>query len=82
MTKQEAINDLLEWIEQILREDREERVTDDNCGACEYDGAYLGASGDWCNECPGFERDDCFVLSEEILVKYGYTGNKIRRKLT
>lgn len=32
---------------------------------CEYDGAFLGQSGDWCNECPGFEKDDCFRLSDE-----------------
>ena len=35
------------------------------CGLCEYDGAYIGQSGDWCNECPGFERDDCFKLSDK-----------------
>ena len=36
------------------------------CGLCEYDGAYIGESGDWCNECPGFDRDDCFKLSDDV----------------
>ena len=26
---------------------------------------YIGQSGDWCNECPGFDRDDCFKLKEK-----------------
>ena len=48
--------------EEILAHIREREVDDSVCGLCEYDGAYIGQSGDWCNECPGFDKDDCFKL--------------------
>jgi hypothetical protein len=25
----------------------------------------MSDSGNWCNECPGFERDDCFKLKDQ-----------------
>ncbi len=37
---------------------------------CEYDGAFIGQSGDWCNECPGFDKEDCFKLSDECRKKW------------
>lgn len=56
---------LVSEFEEILSHIRESEVDDCVCGLCEYDGAYLGQSGDWCNECPGFEKDDCFKLKEK-----------------
>ena len=61
----EALNGIINRFEQILRDIRETKVDDSVCGMCEYDGAFVGQSGDWCNECPGFEKDDCFRLSDE-----------------
>ena len=60
----DALNGIINRFEQILRDIRESKVDDSVCGMCEYDGAFVGQSGDWCNECPGFEKDDCFKLSE------------------
>ena len=56
---------LVNEFEEILSHIREREVDDSVCGLCEYDGAYIGQSGDWCNECPGFEKDDCFKLKEK-----------------
>lgn len=56
---------LVNEFEEILSDIRENNGDDSVCGLCEYDGAYIGQSGDWCNECPGFEKDDCFVLKEK-----------------
>ena len=61
-----AIDKFIDGLEEIFADLREEHVDDSVCGLCEYDGAYMGESGDWCNECPGFERDDCFKLSDKI----------------
>ena len=61
----DALNGIINRFEQILRDIRESKVDDSVCGMCEYDGAFVGESGDWCNECPGFEKDDCFRLSDE-----------------
>jgi len=60
------INKFIDGLEEIFADLRERHVDDSVCGLCEYDGAYLGQSGDWCNECPGFEKDDCFKLSGKI----------------
>ena len=56
---------LVNEIEEIFSHIRERNVDDSVCGLCEYDGAYIGQSGDWCNECPGFDKDDCFKLKEK-----------------
>lgn len=61
----DAINGLVDRFERILRDIRETNGDDSVCGMCEYDGAYIGQSGDWCNECPGFDKEDCFKLSDE-----------------
>ena len=66
----EAVNGLIDRFEQILRDIREANVDDSVCGMCEYDGAYIGQSGDWCNECPGFDKDDCFKLSDKTRKKW------------
>lgn len=56
---------LVNEFEEILSHIREREVNDSVCGLCEYDGAYIGESGDWFNECPGFEKNDCFKLKEK-----------------
>ena len=60
-----TISKFIDGLEEIFADLRERHVDDSVCGLCEYDGAYMGQSGDWCNECPGFERDDCFKLSDK-----------------
>ena len=64
------INKFIDGLEEILADIRERHVDDSVCGLCEYDGAYMGQSGDWCNECPGFDKDDCFKLSDETRKKW------------
>ena len=66
ISRQEAIDKFIDALEEIFSDIRERHVDDSVCGLCEYDGAYIGQSGDWCNECPGFDRDDCFKLSDKI----------------
>ena len=60
----DAINGLIDRFERILADIREASADESVCGLCEYDGAYMGQSGDWCNECPGFDKDNCFKLSD------------------
>ena len=50
-------------LEGIFSDIREKNVDDSVCGLCEYDCDH-GLDG-YANECPGFERDDCFKLKEE-----------------
>lgn len=56
---------LVNEFEEILAHIRERKADDSVCGMCECDGAYIGQSGNWCNECPGFDRDDCFKLKDK-----------------
>ena len=56
---------LVNELEEIFSHIRKRNVDDSVCGLCEYDGAYIGESGDWYNECPGFDKDDCFKLKEK-----------------
>ena len=58
----DKISKFIDGLEEIFADLRERHVDDSVCGLCEYDGAYIGQSGDWCNECPGFDKDDCFKL--------------------
>lgn len=67
---QKRIKSLVNTIEEICKNSRDRHVDDEHCGLCEYDGAYVGESGDWMNECPGFDTNDCFVLSKEFRNKY------------
>ena len=60
----DAVNNLVDRFERILGDIREANVDESVCRMCEYDGAYMGQSGDWCNECPGFDKADCFKLSD------------------
>ena len=66
----DKISKFIDGLEEIFADFRERHVDDSVCGLCEYDGAYMGQSGDWCNECPGFDRDDCFKLSDETRKKW------------
>ena len=66
----DKISKFIDGLEEIFADLRERHVDDSVCGLCEYDGAYMGQSGDWCNECPGFDRDDCFKLSDETRKKW------------
>ena len=61
---------LVNEIEEIFANIREREVNDSVCGLCEYDGAYIGQSGDWCNECPGFEKDNCFKLKDKYRAEW------------
>ena len=56
---------LVNELEEIFANIREKNEDDSVCGLCEYDGAYIGQSGDWCNECPGFDKSDCFKLKDK-----------------
>ncbi len=69
-TTSDMISKFIDGLEEIFADIRERHVDDSVCGLCEYDGAYMGQSGDWCNECPGFDRDDCFKLSDETRKKW------------
>ena len=61
----DKISKFIDGLEETFAYIREREGGDSVCGLCEYDGAYIGESGDWCNECPGFNRDDCFKLSDK-----------------
>ena len=54
---------LVDEMESIFSDIREKEVDDSVCGLCEYDCDH-GLDG-FANECPGFEKDDCFKLKEE-----------------
>lgn len=54
---------LVNEIEGIFSNIRERNVDDSVCGLCEYDCDH-GIDG-FANECPGFEKDDCFRLNEK-----------------
>ena len=56
---------LVNELEEIFSHVRERNEDDSVCGLCEYDGAYIGQSGDWYNECPGFDKADCFKLKDK-----------------
>lgn len=49
--------------EETCKRIREETVGECVCGMCKYDcDTSIGPSGDYMQECPGFEKDDCFEL--------------------
>lgn len=59
----DKIESLINEMESIFSDIREKLVDDSVCGLCEYDCDH-GIDG-CANECPGFERDDCFKLKEK-----------------
>lgn len=62
-----------ELLQEVCFDVRSKHGDDCVCGLCEYDGAYIGESGDWYNECPGFDSDECFKLSTEMNTKLNIT---------
>lgn len=64
--QEQVINDMFSRYEMLCKEIREKYESDDVCGLCQYDGAYVGDSGDWMNECPGFETNECFCMKNSI----------------
>ena len=65
------ITELVKIIETFAQEIREKYVDTDSCGLCEYDADFsIGESGCSMNECPGFDRDDCFSLEKSFREKY------------
>ena len=61
---EEKLSRLISELEEIFSDIREKNVDDSVCGLCEYDCDH-GIDGS-AFECPGFERDDCFKLKEDI----------------
>lgn len=57
------LKELVNEMEEIFSHIREKNVDDSVCGLCEYDCDH-GLDG-YANECPGFEKDDCFKLKEK-----------------
>lgn len=60
---EEKLKKVVDEMTLIFADIREKNVDDSVCGLCEYDCDH-GIDG-CANECPGFERDDCFKLKEE-----------------
>ena len=57
-------DEIFHLLEDTCKAIREKSVEDYVCWLCEY-------GGDWVNECPGFERDDCFCLKESLRERFG-----------
>ena len=64
-------DDLFKTLVDVCKDVRETHGDDSVCGLCEYDGAYIGESGDWHGECPGFETDRCFCMKESYCKEWG-----------
>lgn len=62
----QIIKEMYSRYEDLCKKIRKEYESDDVCGLCQYDGAYIGDSGDWMNECPGFETSECFCMKNSI----------------
>lgn len=63
-------NDLFQILNDLCKDVRAKSADEYVCGFCEYDGACIGENGEWLNECPGFEKDDCFCMKKSIREKY------------
>lgn len=64
-------DDLFNTLVNVCENVRETHGDDSVCGLCEYDGAHIGESGDWYNECPGFETNSCFCMKEVHCKQWG-----------
>ena len=62
---------LFQILNDVCRDVRAKSADKYVCGLCEYDVAYIGESGDWVNECPGFEKDDCFCMKKSMRHNFG-----------
>lgn len=67
----EIIESLLNLIQEICADQRERHKDDSVCGLCEYDGPS------WM-ECPGYEREDCFLLKRDVRAKYYIPYDPVR----
>ena len=65
---QTRLKEIINEMETIFADIREREVNDSVCGLCEYDCDH-GLDG-YANECPGFEKDDCFKLNEKYKVEW------------
>ena len=68
-------DELFKMLNDVCKDTKEQHADESVCGLCEYDGAYIGQSGDWENECPGFNSDDCFCMKRSIREKFGQSEN-------
>ena len=59
-----ALSLLVDRFENVLSEIREINGDDTVCKWCEYNGAYIGESGNWDNVCTGFDSENCFKLKD------------------
>lgn len=76
ISRQAAENKLTELVaelEGIFSDIRERLVDDSVCGLCEYDCDH-GIDGS-ANECPGYERGDCFKLRAETRKEWTDTSD-------
>ena len=64
-------DELFRILNDVCQDVRAKSADEYVCGLCEYDGAHIGESGDWVNECPGFEKDDCFCIKKSMREKFG-----------
>jgi len=62
----ETIKKLYKILDDTCKEVREKTEQDYVCGLCQYDGAYKTDTGEWANECPGFDERDCFCMKNKI----------------
>lgn len=62
------LKEIITEMETIFADIREKEVDDSVCGLCEYDCDH-GLDG-FANECPGFEKDDCFKLNEKYKAEW------------
>ena len=65
---QTRLKEIINEMETIFANIREREVDDSVCGLCEYDCDH-GLDG-FANECPGFEKDDCFKLNEKYRAEW------------
>lgn len=65
---QTRLKEIINEMETIFADIREREVNDSVCGLCEYDCDH-GLDG-YANECPGFEKDDCFKLNEKYKAEW------------
>lgn len=63
-------DELFQLFDDVCKDVREKSGMNYVCGLCEYNGAHIGKSGDWVDECPGFERDDCFCMKKSMREKF------------
>ena len=67
---QVGISRAIEDMKLIVDTVREKHGDDSCCFACKYDADFsIGESGDYMNECPGFDCDNCFLwrgMKEEV----------------